>query len=154
MMGPMGGPKPLQAWGFVAIGTCSILVAVLYHGGEDVAPWKRWGAFAACCCLIFSLNWGCNVSTYVLPMEIYPRALRSTFHGWSAGLGKCGAALGMCCLIGVCITHVFIDPPRENTFWVKEKQESDRIPSSTNQTSIAFSPLPVTSDQTERFLHR
>mmetsp|Transcript_12865 Transcript_12865/g.23293 ORF Transcript_12865/g.23293 Transcript_12865/m.23293 type:complete len:284 (+) Transcript_12865:877-1728(+) len=61
MMGPMGGPKPLQAWGFVAIGTCSILVAVLYHGGEDVAPWKRWGAFAACCCLIFSLNWGCNV---------------------------------------------------------------------------------------------
>mmetsp|Transcript_12865 Transcript_12865/g.23295 ORF Transcript_12865/g.23295 Transcript_12865/m.23295 type:complete len:108 (+) Transcript_12865:1801-2124(+) len=107
-------------------------------------------------------------------MEIYPRALRSTFHGWSAALGKCGAALGsycftklnvisvsltfsvcaVCCLIGVCITHFFIDPPKEHTFWVKEKQESDRITSSTNQTSIAFSPLPVTSDQTERFLHR
>jgi hypothetical protein len=70
-----------------------------------------------------------QVGTYVLPIEVFPTAVRSTFHGWSAGMGKCGAALGSflftklnavsvvltftvcigCCIVGVLITHYFID---------------------------------------------
>ena len=36
--------------------------------------------------LIFSLNWGVNVSTYVLPAEVFPTAVRATFFGLSAGV--------------------------------------------------------------------
>lgn len=70
-----------------------------------------------------------QVATYVLPIEVFPTTVRSTFHGWSAGMGKCGAALGSflftklnavsvtltftvcigCCIVGVFITHYFID---------------------------------------------
>lgn len=142
MMEPMGGPKPLQAWGFVSIGLASLLLALLYHNADSMGGFAKWGSFVACCCLIFTLNWGCNVSTYVLPVEMFPKEVRSTFHGWSAGMGKCGAALGsffftelnsisvtltllvcfVCCLVGICVTHVFIDPPMNDTFSVQKFQ--------------------------------
>lgn len=70
-----------------------------------------------------------QVSTYVLPIEVFPKNVCSTFHGWSAGMGKCGAALGSffftklnavsvaltftvciaCCTVGAFITNNWID---------------------------------------------
>jgi MFS family permease len=161
MMEPIGGPNPLQLWGFVSIGVASMLVAVSY-ASSNAGRFQTYMAIAACSLLIFTLNWGCNVSsyktkhvwecgdgyfhridltrrprtffvpqvsTYVLPIEVFPATVRSTFHGWSAGMGKCGAALGSflftkmnsvsvaltfnvcigCCVVGVLITHYFID---------------------------------------------
>lgn len=138
MMEPMGGPKPLQAWGFVSIGIASAFLAAFFRSGDNVGNIERWGAFAVCCSLICALNWGCNVSTYVLPIETFPKEVRSTFHGWSAGMGKLGALLGsffltelnsisasltfalctLCCGLGLCVTYLFVDPPRSNTFFV------------------------------------
>lgn len=43
------------------------------------------------CCLCVS---GPNVSTFVIPVEIFPTHIRATGHGISAALGKLGAVLG------------------------------------------------------------
>ena len=63
MMEPMGGPKPLQAWGFVAIAAASLLLLCFYAFGEYIGHfWAKWCGFISCCLLIGTLNWGCNVS--------------------------------------------------------------------------------------------
>lgn len=61
MMKPIGGPKALQLWGFVSIGVASMLVAVSY-GSSKEGRFQTFIAIAACSLLIFTLNWGCNVS--------------------------------------------------------------------------------------------
>eukprot|EP00438_Fugacium_kawagutii_P012900 Skav204574 [mRNA] locus=scaffold2218:222481:228735:- [translate_table: standard] len=44
--------------------------------------------------LFFILNAGPNLTTYVLPAEIFPTCVRATCHGISAASGKLGAFLG------------------------------------------------------------
>lgn len=44
--------------------------------------------------LMFALNWGCNVATFVLPAVAFPPGVRATFHGLSAASGKLGAVVG------------------------------------------------------------
>lgn len=51
--------------------------------------------FALYCILLFSLSFGPNLTTYILPAETYPKEVRSTFNGFSAALGKLGAFLGV-----------------------------------------------------------
>jgi len=50
--------------------------------------------FALFCALTFSLNFGPNLGTYVLPAICFPKEVRSTCHGISATGGKLGALLG------------------------------------------------------------
>jgi PHS family inorganic phosphate transporter-like MFS transporter len=50
--------------------------------------------FVIYCFLLFSLSFGPNVTTFVLPAETYPHTIRSTFNGMSAALGKLGAVVG------------------------------------------------------------
>lgn len=52
------------------------------------------GIFAAYLMLYTALNWGPNVSTFVLPQELFPAHIRSTFNGLAAASGKMGALLG------------------------------------------------------------
>jgi PHS family inorganic phosphate transporter-like MFS transporter len=63
MMEPIGGPKPLQLWGFISIGVASMLVAVSY-GSSNAGRFQTYMAVVACSLLIFTLNWGCNVSSH------------------------------------------------------------------------------------------
>ena len=42
----------------------------------------------------FFCNMGPNVTTFVIPSELFPTAIRATAHGVSAASGKLGAALG------------------------------------------------------------
>jgi len=82
--------KRLQHWGFVAnAASAALLVAVALCAPSDRA--LNFGAF---CLLITCLNWGPNVSTFVLPTEVFPTAIRSSFFGLSAAMGKAGALLG------------------------------------------------------------
>ena len=62
--------------------------------GKGGGPDLKWVKFAAFCLLNFALNWGPNISTYVLPATVYPQKVRSTFHGLSASCGKVGAVVG------------------------------------------------------------
>lgn len=50
--------------------------------------------FVIFCFNIFALNFGPNVATYVIPATLYPKEVRTTFHGMSAGCGKLGAVVG------------------------------------------------------------
>lgn len=42
----------------------------------------------------FILNAGPNLTTYILPAEIFPTCVRASCHGISAASGKLGAFLG------------------------------------------------------------
>ena len=42
----------------------------------------------------FFCNCGPNVTTFVIPSELFPTSIRATAHGISAASGKLGAALG------------------------------------------------------------
>ena len=43
---------------------------------------------------LFFSNFGPNMSTFVMPTEMFPTPIRSTCHGISAAAGKAGAAIG------------------------------------------------------------
>ncbi|KAF0691598.1 hypothetical protein As57867_017155, partial [Aphanomyces stellatus] len=43
---------------------------------------------------LFFANFGPNMSTFVMPTEMYPTAIRSSCHGFSAACGKAGASIG------------------------------------------------------------
>lgn len=137
------GSKRLQSWGFIAIGASSGMFALVQYI-EDTDGANVAASFALTCLLIFFLNWGVNVSTYVLPTEAFPSSIRSSFFGVSAGLGKAGALLGtatftpisnigkdagkntglsiiyLICmvvsLVGVLVTHFTVEPYNRKTF--------------------------------------
>jgi nitrate/nitrite transporter NarK len=43
----------------------------------------------------FFTEFGPNKTTFVMPSELYPVAMRATGHGISAGIGKLGAFIGV-----------------------------------------------------------
>jgi len=43
----------------------------------------------------FFTEFGPNMTTFVMPSEIYPVSMRATAHGISAGVGKFGAFIGV-----------------------------------------------------------
>lgn len=123
------GTKRLQVYGFFMILVSYAMFALTYR--YVTGPDRDWINFCVFGFVIFALNWGVNVSTYVLPTDTYPTEVKSSFFGISAGMGKIGAVLGsavfspiadavgiswlMCicgsiALIGVVVTHFFVEP--------------------------------------------
>jgi MFS transporter, PHS family, inorganic phosphate transporter len=43
----------------------------------------------------FFTEFGPNMTTFVMPSELYPVSMRATGHGISAGVGKLGAFIGV-----------------------------------------------------------
>ncbi|HEY5986098.1 MAG TPA: MFS transporter, partial [Streptosporangiaceae bacterium] len=43
----------------------------------------------------FFTEFGPNMTTFVMPSELYPVSMRATGHGISAGIGKFGAFIGV-----------------------------------------------------------
>lgn len=89
------GTKRLQVYGFLLIAFFFVLLAALFkplsHG-----EYKNTNAlFAVYCMLLFSLSYGPNLTTYILPAETYPKEVRATFNGISAACGKLGAFTGV-----------------------------------------------------------
>ncbi|KAJ2626378.1 hypothetical protein H4R22_004834 [Coemansia sp. RSA 1290] len=82
------GRKSIQLMGF---GTLTVLYVVLGFAYNQILA-KSSGAFI----FLFSLaqlfqNFGPNVTTFVIPGEVFPTRFRSTAHGISAAFGKLGA---------------------------------------------------------------
>jgi PHS family inorganic phosphate transporter-like MFS transporter len=79
----------LQLGGFVLLAlVCLALAAANHYQAPESAM------FALFCVLLLALNFGPNVSTYTIPTEAFPTAVRSTFFGLAAGMGKVGALIG------------------------------------------------------------
>ena len=43
----------------------------------------------------FFIQFGPNMTTFVLPSEVFPVSMRTTGHGMAAGIGKLGAFVGV-----------------------------------------------------------
>ncbi|KAJ3270387.1 phosphate transporter [Terramyces sp. JEL0728] len=85
------GRKPIQCIGFVVIGACLAILSVF---------WNTIKTNVALFVLIFTIsqfffNFGPNVTTFVIPSELFPTRFRSRCHGISAASGKVGAIVGV-----------------------------------------------------------
>ena len=84
------GRRRLQLWGFVLLGILFIVLGVSYERLEN-EPWL----FMIMYGLTFLVsNFGPNATTYIIPGELFPTAIKATCHGVSAAAGKIGAAVG------------------------------------------------------------
>jgi PHS family inorganic phosphate transporter-like MFS transporter len=83
--------KNLQIIGFLFIAFCFTLLAILYAVARDSPDLL----FFVYCLLLFSLSFGPNVTTFILPAKTYPKKIRGTYNGISAACGKLGAIMGV-----------------------------------------------------------
>ena len=84
------GHRRLQFIGFAVMAGCFILLGAVPSLTSSVAP------FIA----IFGISYlftefGPNMTTFVLPSEVFPVNMRTTGHGVAAGVGKLGAFVGV-----------------------------------------------------------
>jgi MFS family permease len=84
------GHRRLQFIGFAVMAACFILLGAVPSLTTTVAP------FIA----IFGVSYlftefGPNMTTFVLPSEVFPVNMRTTGHGVAAGVGKLGAFVGV-----------------------------------------------------------
>ena len=79
----------LQVLGFLAMAAAYVLVGVALH--LDAPAGLNLFVFGL---TFFFTNFGPNTTTFIIPSEIYPSAVRATCHGISAAAGKFGAIIG------------------------------------------------------------
>jgi len=84
------GHKRLQLAGFVMMALCFAVIAVVPGMTTAVAPFLLVYGIS-----YFFTEFGPNLTTFVLPGELYPVSVRATGHGISAGVGKFGAFIGV-----------------------------------------------------------
>mmetsp|Transcript_56378 Transcript_56378/g.145441 ORF Transcript_56378/g.145441 Transcript_56378/m.145441 type:complete len:454 (-) Transcript_56378:101-1462(-) len=81
----------IQLWGFVAMAVNFFAVALMSSTGTG----SRWLMFLCFGLTFLFSNFGPNTTTFMLPAEVYPTAVRTTCHGLSAAAGKLGAVIGV-----------------------------------------------------------
>lgn len=84
------GHRKLQLLGFVMMGLCFLVIAAVPGMTTAVVPF-----LIAYGISYFFTEFGPNVTTFVLPGELFPVSVRATGHGISAGIGKFGAFVGV-----------------------------------------------------------
>ncbi|CAH0492929.1 unnamed protein product [Peronospora farinosa] len=84
------GRKVIQLQGFAVMTMLFLALAIFWNDIKEKAV-----LFIILYGLaLFFSNFGPNMSTFVMPTEMFPTPIRSTCHGMSAAAGKAGAALG------------------------------------------------------------
>jgi MFS family permease len=84
------GHRRLQLLGFAAMAICFLVIAAVPGMTTMVGPFLVVYAVS-----YFFTEFGPNVTTFVIPSEVYPVDMRATGHGISAGVGKLGAFIGV-----------------------------------------------------------
>jgi PHS family inorganic phosphate transporter-like MFS transporter len=84
------GHRRLQLAGFVMMGACFAVIGLVPGMTTMVVPFLLAYGLS-----YFFTEFGPNVTTFVLPGELFPTAIRATGHGISAGIGKLGAFIGV-----------------------------------------------------------
>ena len=84
------GHRKLQLIGFAMMGLCFAALSLVPGLTTVVAPFL----------LVYGLSYfftefGPNMTTFVMPSEVFPVTMRATGHGISAGIGKLGAFIGV-----------------------------------------------------------
>lgn len=83
------GRKVIQILGFSMVSTAYAATALLLRAGVDIPA----VIFALYGVSLFFTNVGPNVTTFIIPAEVFPTRYRTTGHGIASGSGKLGAAL-------------------------------------------------------------
>lgn len=83
------GRKNLQICGFLIIGICYTFIALIPHISQQLVWFIIIFGLS-----FFFVNFGPNTTTFLIPSEIYPTAIRARAHGISAAVGKAGAFVG------------------------------------------------------------
>jgi PHS family inorganic phosphate transporter-like MFS transporter len=84
------GHRRLQLVGFAVMALCFAVLALVPAMTTMVVPFLLVYGVS-----YFFTEFGPNMTTFVIPSEVYPVAMRATGHGISAGIGKFGAFLGV-----------------------------------------------------------
>jgi nitrate/nitrite transporter NarK len=84
------GHRRLQLIGFVMMAVCFGFIGVVPGIATAVVPFLAFYGVS-----YFFTEFGPNVTTFVLPGELFPVSVRATGHGISAGIGKLGAFTGV-----------------------------------------------------------
>jgi MFS transporter, PHS family, inorganic phosphate transporter len=84
------GHRRLQLTGFAVMAACFGVIAAVPGLTTAVAPFLLVYGVS-----YFFTEFGPNMTTFVLPSELYPADMRATGHGISAGVGKLGAFIGV-----------------------------------------------------------
>jgi PHS family inorganic phosphate transporter-like MFS transporter len=84
------GHRRLQLTGFALMGLCFAVIALVPGMTTAVTPFLLVYGIS-----YFFTEFGPNVTTFVLPGELFPTQVRATGHGISAGIGKLGAFIGV-----------------------------------------------------------
>jgi MFS family permease len=84
------GHRRLQLAGFIAMGACFAVIGLIPGMTTAVVPFLLAYGIS-----YFFTEFGPNMTTFVLPGELFPTRLRATGHGISAGVGKLGAFIGV-----------------------------------------------------------
>jgi MFS transporter, PHS family, inorganic phosphate transporter len=84
------GHRRLQIIGFAMMALCFLIIGAVPGMTTTIAPFLIVYGVS-----YFFTEFGPNVTTFVLPSELYPVSMRTTGHGISAGIGKLGAFIGV-----------------------------------------------------------
>ena len=84
------GHRRLQLIGFILMGVCFAVISLVPSMTTMVVPFLMVYGVS-----YFFTEFGPNVTTFVLPGELFPTSVRATGHGISAGIGKFGAFIGV-----------------------------------------------------------
>jgi MFS transporter, PHS family, inorganic phosphate transporter len=84
------GHRRLQLAGFILMGACFAVIGLVPRMTTAVVPFLLVYGIS-----YFFTEFGPNVTTFVLPGELFPTRVRATGHGISAGVGKLGAFIGV-----------------------------------------------------------
>ena len=84
------GHRRLQLIGFAVMGLAFLGMGVIPGITRMVAPFLLLYAIS-----YFFADFGPNTTTFILSAELYPVSLRTTGHGFSAGIAKFGAFIGV-----------------------------------------------------------
>jgi MFS transporter, PHS family, inorganic phosphate transporter len=84
------GHRRLQLLGFAMMSLCFLIIAAIPGMTTVVVPFLLVYGVS-----YFFTEFGPNMTTFVMPSELYPVDMRATGHGISAGIGKLGAFIGV-----------------------------------------------------------
>src|SRR6266568_4684014 len=84
------GHRRLQLAGFAVMALCFAVIAAVPGMTTMVVPFLLVYGVS-----YFFTEFGPNMTTFVMPSELYPVTMRATGHGISAGIGKLGAFIGV-----------------------------------------------------------
>ncbi len=84
------GHRKLQLIGFAMMALCFAVIGLVPGLTTAVAPFLLVYGVS-----YFFTEFGPNMTTFVMPSEVFPVTMRATGHGISAGVGKLGAFIGV-----------------------------------------------------------